>query len=309
MQNLDNILSLEKLDFFARRLVEGFLTGKHKSPFHGFSVEFADHRAYNSGESTKNVDWKLYARTDKLFVKRFEEETNLRCRIILDVSSSMFYPFFDRGSSIDNPNKILYSVYSAASLMKLFKNQRDAVGLSLYSDDLHFHSSCKTTQKHHLVLQNKMIEIIDKSNNLNFKKTSTVNSIHSIASQLKKRSLVLLFTDMFDSDNNIDDIFLSLQHLKFQKHEVIIFHLYDSKTEYDLNFPNTPHKFIDIETNEKIKLNPMDLRKIYKEKSSNFKNHIKLKCLEHKIDLVNVDINQGIEQILSAYLLKRKKMF
>ena len=308
MQDIENILSLEKLDFFARRLVEGFLTGKHKSPFHGFSVEFADHRSYNSGESTRNVDWKLYARTDKLFVKRFEEETNLRCHIVLDVSSSMFYPFL-KDSSINNPNKILYSVYSASSLMKLFKKQRDAVGLSLYSDTLHFHSSCKTTQKHHVMIQNRMIEIVNKSKNLDFKNTSTVNSIHSIASQLRRRSLVLFFTDMFDSYNNLDEIFLSLQHLKFHKHEVVIFHLSDIKTEYDLDFPNTPHKFIDIETNEKISLNPMDLRKVYKEKSSSFQENIKLKCLEHKIDLVNVDINKGIEQILVSYLLKRKKMF
>ena len=126
MQDIDNISSLENLEFFAKNLVEGFITGKHKSPYHGFSVEFAEHRLYNKGESTKHVDWKLFARTDKLFVKKYEEETNLRCQIIIDISSSMFYPQL-KNPSLVNPNKILYSIYSAAALMNLFKKQRDSI--------------------------------------------------------------------------------------------------------------------------------------------------------------------------------------
>lgn len=307
MQDLNNILSLDTLEFFARNLVEGFLTGKHKSPYHGFSVEFAEHRLYNTGESTKDVDWKLYGRTDKLFVKKYEEETNLRCRIIIDVSSSMFYPIAEN-LSLENPNKILYSVYSAVCLMNLFKKQRDSVGLSLFSEDLDFHSENKGTQKHHIILKQEMLKILESSNG-HSKRTLSVDSIHKIASRLHKRSLVIIFTDMLEGSESLSEIFLSLQHLKFNKHEVILFHLSESKTEFNLDFPNTPHKFIDIETLEDIELNPDEIREEYKRRSQQFLKELKIKCLQHKIDLVNIDINMGIEQILVSYLLKRKKMF
>lgn len=306
MQNLDNILSLESLEFFAKNLVEGFITGKHKSPYHGFSVEFAEHRLYNKGESTKHVDWKLFGRTDKLFVKKYEEETNLRCQIIIDASSSMFYPQI-KNPTLSNPNKILYSIYSAAALINLFKKQRDSVGLSLFSDDLYFHSQNKGTNKHHISLKKKMIEVLNSKPE--FKTTSSIESIHKIASRLHKRSLVLLFTDMLDGVEDLSEIFLALQHLKFQKHEVILFHLSENKTEYELDFPNSPHKFIDIETKEEINLNPIEIKKEYQAKSETFLKELKIRCLQHKIDLVEVDVNKGVDQILISYLLKRQKMF
>ena len=306
MQELDNISSLESLEFFARNLVEGFITGKHKSPYHGFSVEFAEHRLYNTGESTKNVDWKLYGRTDKLFVKKYEEETNLRCQIIIDTSSSMYYPKLEN-TSLQNPNKILYSVYAAAALMNLFKKQRDSVGLSMFSDKLDFHSESKTTNKHHISLKKKMVETLN--NKVDFKFTSTIDAIHQIASRLHKRSLVLFFTDMMDGVEDLDEVFLALQHLKFNKHEVILFHLSENKTEFDLEFANSPHKFIDIETKEEVNLNPIEIKKEFKKRSDTFLNELKTRCLQYKIDLVNIDINKGVEEILISYLLKRHKMF
>tara|TARA_B100001741_G_C16506598_1_gene577448 strand:+ start:452 stop:1372 length:921 start_codon:yes stop_codon:yes gene_type:complete len=306
LQNLDNILSLESLEFFSKNLVEGFITGKHKSPYHGFSVEFAEHRLYNKGESTKHVDWKLFGRTDNLFVKKYEEETNLRCQIIIDTSSSMFYPQI-MTPTLSSPNKILYSIYSTAALINLFKKQRDSVGLSLFSDDLYFHSQNKGTNKHHVFLKKKMIEVLNSTPE--FKTTSSIESIHKIASRLHKRSLVLLFTDMLDGVEDLSEIFLALQHLKFQKHEVILFHLSENKTEHELDFPNSPHKFIDIETKEEINLNPIEIKKEYKSKSENFLKELKIRCLQHKIDLVEVDVNKGIDQILISYLLKRQKMF
>ena len=306
MQELDNISSLESLDFFARNLVEGFITGKHKSPYHGFSVEFAEHRLYNTGESTKNVDWKLYGRTDKLFVKKYEEETNLRCQIIIDTSSSMYYPKLEN-TSLQNPNKILYSVYAAAALMNLFKKQRDSVGLSMFSDKLDFHSESKTTNKHHISLKKKMVETLN--NKVDFKSTSTIDAIHQIASRLHKRSLVLFFTDMMDGVEDLNEVFLALQHLKFNKHEVILFHLSENKTEFDLEFANSPHKFIDIETKEEVNLNPIEIKKEFQKRSDAFLNELKTRCLQYKIDLVNIDINKGVEEILISYLLKRHKMF
>ena len=306
MQELDNISSLESLDFFARNLVEGFITGKHKSPYHGFSVEFAEHRLYNTGESTKNVDWKLYGRTDKLFVKKYEEETNLRCQIIIDTSSSMYYPKLEN-TSLQNPNKILYSVYAAAALMNLFKKQRDSVGLSMFSDKLDFHSESKTTNKHHISLKKKMVETLN--NKVDFKSTSTIDAIHQIASRLHKRSLVLFFTDMMDGVEDLNEMFLAIQHLKFNKHEVILFHLSENKTEFDLEFANSPHKFIDIETKEEVNLNPIEIKKEFQKRSDTFLNELKTRCLQYKIDLVNIDINKGVEEILISYLLKRHKMF
>lgn len=306
MQELDNISSLESLEFFARNLVEGFITGKHKSPYHGFSVEFAEHRLYNTGESTKNVDWKLYGRTDKLFVKKYEEETNLRCQIIIDTSSSMYYPKLEN-TSLQNPNKILYSVYAAAALMNLFKKQRDSVGLSMFSDKLDFHSESKTTNKHHISLKKKMVETLN--NKVDFKSTSTIDAIHQIASRLHKRSLVLFFTDMMDGVEDLNEVFLALQHLKFNKHEVILFHLSENKTEFDLEFANSPHKFIDIETKEEVNLNPIEIKKEFQKRSDTFLNELKTRCLQYKIDLVNIDINKGVEEILISYLLKRHKMF
>ena len=139
-----HIEKFENLELLANQVVEGFITGLHKSPFHGFSVEFAEHRLYNSGESTRHIDWKLFARTDKYFVKRFEEETNLRCRIIIDQSSSMFFPNKDN-PSMENPNKLYFSVLCAAALMNLLKRQRDAVGLSLFSDKVNLHTNEKTS--------------------------------------------------------------------------------------------------------------------------------------------------------------------
>jgi len=306
LKDLENISSLEKLEFFARNLVEGFITGKHKSPYHGFSVEFAEHRLYNKGESTKHVDWKLFGRTDKLFVKKYEEETNLRCQIIIDTSSSMYYPL-QKDVSFENPNKIFYSVFASAALMNLFKLQRDAVGLSLFSEDVNFHSDCKTTNKHHISLKKELLKTLHKKEE--FKGTQTIDSIHSIASRLKKRSLVLFFTDMLEGVSNLDSIFLALQHLKFNKHEVVLFHLTEKQTEFELDFSNTPHKFIDIETNEEVNLNPNEIKEGYKKRSMDFLKELKTRCLQYKIDLVEVDINKGAEQILTSYLLKRQKMF
>ena len=243
MQELYNISSLESLEFFARNLVEGFITGKHKSPYHGFSVEFAEHRLYNTGESTKNVDWKLYGRTDKLFVKKYEEETNLRCQIIIDTSSSMYYPQL-QNFSLQKPNKILYSVYAAASLMNLFKKQRDSVGLSMFSDKLDYHSESKTTNKHHISLKRKMVETLN--NKPEFKTTSTIDAIHQVASRLHKRSLVLFFTDMIEGVEDLNEIFLALQHLKFNKHEVILFHLSENKILISPSCQNSPNSISGI---------------------------------------------------------------
>ena len=296
----------ENLDLLANQVVEGFITGLHKSPFHGFSVEFAEHRLYNTGESTKYIDWKLFARTDKLFIKRFEEETNLRCRIIIDQSSSMYFPDKDE-INIDNPNKLYFSVICAASIMNLLKRQRDAVGLSLFSNKVHFHSSDKTSTKHHKFLLNELEKLLNKTKLL--QNSRVVEALHQIAENINQRSLVILFSDMFDNSSKSDYLFSALQHLKFNKHEVVLFHIIDQSKEVKLEYENRPYKFVDMETGEELKLSPNDIKHNYIQQSKEFLNTLKLKCNHLKIDFIEADINSGIKPILFSYLRKRSRFY
>ena len=176
MNNIDQIKLATNIEFFARQVVEGFITGKHKSPYHGFSVEFAEHKLYNNGESTRHIDWKLYARSDKLFIKRFEEETNLRCQLIVDTSSSMYYPKF-KSPSLENPNKLLFSIYSSAVLMNLLKRQRDAVGISVFSDDIEIHTPNKTTLRHHKLLYHELENLLNRDALKDKRKTKDFHTV------------------------------------------------------------------------------------------------------------------------------------
>ena len=307
MENIEQIKIASNIEFFARQVVEGFITGKHKSPYHGFSVEFAEHKLYNNGESTRHIDWKLFARSDKLFVKRFEEETNLRCQIVIDTSSSMFYPNFSN-ISLENPNKIVFSVYASSVLMQLFKKQRDAVGLSTYSAEIENHIIAKTSSRHHQLIYNEFEKILSIDAKLSERKSATISSLHEIAERINQRSLVILFTDLI-SDNNLKDIFDAFRHLKHKKNEVILFHLSDVSKEQKLEFENKPYNFIDVESGENIKINPSHYKKNYVEKVDSYLNKMRLKCLQYKIDLIEVDINKGYDQIITSYLLKRQKIF
>jgi len=296
------------LSLFANQVVEGFITGLHKSPYHGFSVEFAEHRLYNTGESTRHIDWKLFGRTDKLFVKKYEEETNLRCQMVIDVSSSMYYPNFEK-PTLKKPNKLLFSVYAAAVLMNLLKRQRDAVGLSLYAEKVDIHTPSKTTLKHHNLIYHELDNVLRLDSTKEIKRTFSVDAIHQIADNIHKRSLVILFSDMLDNSQVGDEIFSALQHLKYNKHEVILFHVSEPKTELNLDFGNKPIRFVDAETNEEVKLNPIEVKNEYSVSSKKQIDVLKLKCLQYKIEFVELDINKGFEGILTSYLLKRQKMF
>ena len=301
-----HIEKFENLELLANQVVEGFITGLHKSPFHGFSVEFAEHRLYNSGESTRYIDWKLFARTDKYFVKRFEEETNLRCRIIIDQSSSMYFPNNDE-PTIGNPNKLYFSVISAAALMNLLKKQRDAVGLSLFSDKVSLHTKEKTSTKHHQNLLNELERVLNQVPQM--KSSRLVDGLHQIAENIHQRSLVILFSDMFDNSEKSEELFSALQHLKFNKHEVVLFHVIDKSKELEFDYENRPYKFIDLETGDELKLSTSEVKKNFQKQSQEFLNALKLKCVQYKIDYVESDINIGYEPILLSYLRKRAKLY
>lgn len=290
------------LELLARQVVEGFITGLHKSPFHGFSVEFAEHRLYNVGDNVKNIDWKLYARTDKLFSKRYEEETNLRCQFIVDVSSSMYFP-------LKAYNKLNFSVQAVAALIYLLKRQRDAFGLSLFSDQIVLNTPAKSTTTHQKYLFARLEEIL-KAEQMNIK-TNLEQALHQIAELIHKRSLVVVFSDMLNTIHearHIDGLFSALQHLKFNKHEVIIFNVTEKRTEIDFNFENRPYQFVDMETGAMLKTHASKVKDTYLLKIQEYRQAIQLKCNQYKIDMIDADIAQGFYPILQGYLIKRQKM-
>ena len=301
---INQITGFKNLELLAKQVVEGFISGLHKSPFHGFSAEFAEHKIYNNGESTKHIDWKLYAKTDKLYTKRYEEETNLRCHLIIDNSSSMHYPKTKR-FSIDSLNKIGFSVLAGAAIMNLLKRQRDAVGLSIYSDAYEFYSSEKGSERHHQMLLARMNDsLIAKSENV---KTKTYSHLHLIAEKLKRRSLVFLFTDMFQSDLEEIKLFEALQHLKYNKHEVVLFHTFDSKKELSFDFDNRPKRFVDVETGEFVNLYAENIKENYESAVSSYFKELELKCAQYRIKYVKADTNEDFTKILTTYLVERQK--
>lgn len=297
---------LGRLEFLARQAVEGFITGLHKSPFHGFSVEFAEHRLYNAGESTRHIDWKLYGRTDKLFVKRFEEETNLRCQLVLDCSGSMWYP---SGVDADGPelNKLKFAIHSSAALIEMFRRQRDAVGLSLFSDELETHLPAKSSPAHLRMIYHELEQLLDSVNEAR-KGTSTVDALHQIAEASPRRSLVIVFSDLLDRGGDIEELMAALQHLKHNKHEVVLFHVLDGATEIDFSFADRPTIFEDLETGEEIRLHPAEVREAYVGHMAELRKELDLRCAQYRIDWVDVDIAKGVFPVLSAYLVKRAKL-
>lgn len=296
------------LELIARQAVEGFITGLHKSPFHGFSVEFAEHRQYNPGESTRFVDWKLYGKTDKLYVKRFEEETNLRCHLVIDGSSSMYFPVL-KNPTPEHPNKMMFSVYAAAALATLMKKQRDAVGLTCFSDHLEIHTQVKSSMIHNQYLISELEKLLGNTQPEKGKSTDISGSLHQLAEMIHQRSLVIIFSDMMDQTDKYESNFSALQHLKHAKHEVILFHVKDKRLEENLDFENRPYRFVDMESGEVVKLNPIEIKENYQAQARNARNELEQRCGRYGIDYVEADINQGFEGILLPYFFKRQKLY
>ncbi|WP_242204013.1 DUF58 domain-containing protein [Aestuariivivens insulae] len=301
---LNKAEGFKNLELLAKQVVEGFIAGMHKSPFHGFSAEFAEHKIYNRGESTRHIDWKLFAKTDKLYTKRYDDETNLRCHIILDNSSSMHYPKTD-SLAIDNLNKIGFSVLAAAALMQILKKQRDAVGLSIYSDAYDYYAPEKGSERHHQMLLNHLSEaVISKALN---KQTETYRYLHEIAEKIHRRSMIFLFTDMFQTSEDDTRLFEALRHLKYNKHEVILFHVFDKAKELQFDFDNNPKRYIDVETGEHINLYADTIKESYSQSVSAYFEALRLKCAQYKIKYVEADINKDFNNILTTYLIERQK--
>ncbi|MBL7951786.1 MAG: DUF58 domain-containing protein [Flavobacteriales bacterium] len=297
---------LSQLEFHSKQVVEGFLAGLHKSPFHGFSVEFAEHRFYNPGESTRHIDWKLYARTDKLFVKRYEEETNLRCHLIVDASSSMYYPDeVPKGGF----NKVQFATHAAAAFIQLLRKQRDAVGLTTFSDHVLVKEEARSNAVHLRHLMHHLEGLLATDAPARGQKTSVVEALHDIAQRAHRRSLVVILSDMLDSADREAEMFDALQHLRFNKHDIILFHIVDRKHELDLDLADRPYTFVDVETGEQVKAHPAEVRDAYKSAMAERWHRLKLKCGQYRIDLVEADINAGFEPVLMEFLTKRAKLY
>ena len=298
-----NLLSIEQIeaygsiDLIAKSIVEGLISGLHRSPYHGFSAEYAEHRIYNPGESTRHIDWKVYARTGRLYTKSYEEETNLRAYIALDVSSSMYYP----SEQID---KIRFAVYAAASLAHLFCKQRDAVGLFSFSDRIEVERSAKSTQTHLHNLLNDLSSLLSSSKKV--KKTDISKSLHLIADKIPKRSLVVVFSDFLTED--LGSLEHALQHLRYQSHEVILFHVHAQLTEMDLSFKEGPYFFYALEGKGRLKIDPEEIRIVYQKQMKERIHALYLRCGTLGMDFFSVNTSDSFNKTLFACLMKRMNM-
>ncbi|OYU82917.1 MAG: DUF58 domain-containing protein [Flavobacterium sp. BFFFF2] len=302
-QHNATLYGFKHLEVLAHQIVEGFISGMHKSPFHGFSAEFAEHKLYNAGESTKHIDWKLFAKSDRLYTKRYEEDTNLRCHLIIDQSASMHYPQLTTGEPFYR-SKIGFSVMASAILMNLLKKQRDAVGLSIYSDKYDFYAPEKGSDRHHRMLLNQLEGMLEAPKVA--RSTDSITYLHQIAEKMHRRSLIFLFTDLFQEGDSAK-LFQALQHLKHNKHRVVLFHVLHKETESELQLDSKPRKFIDVETGETLQLFAENVQENYKKAVSAHLKDIENACTQYRISYVPVAVENNFDQIMTTYLVERQK--
>jgi uncharacterized protein (DUF58 family) len=296
------LVEFGNLELLAKQVVEGFITGMHKSPLHGFSVEFAEHRIYNQGESTRHIDWKLYGRTDRLYTKKYEEETNLRCQMVIDCSPSMYFPADKR------ENKLTFAIYAAVSLMELLKRQRDAYGISLFHESLMLHTAAKSSPMHQRFVYAELEKFFDTYSPTKNSDTHISKALNEVAQSIPKRGMVIVFTDLWSSGENEEDFMNALSHLKHERHEVVIFHLYSRTIEQEFSLDNRPYILVDMETGEELRMLPNEFKSQYIARYEKGISALKLKCGDLAVDFVPLAIEDGYNEVLTRYLLKRQSM-
>ncbi|HNV30795.1 MAG TPA: DUF58 domain-containing protein, partial [Cyclobacteriaceae bacterium] len=247
------------------------------------------------------IDWKVFARTDRLYTKQYEEETNLRCLIAIDCSSSMYYPK-------DTLQKLKFSIYSASALAYMLNRQRDAVGLCLFSDKIEELTPIRSTPSHLDKVFTLLSNRLKNTNGVVNKSTRVAEVLHEIAEKTHRRSLVIIFSDMFEGGDNDEEIIKALQHLKHNKHEVILFHITDHNTELDFKFEEKPYEFVDLESGEKLMLNPHEIKDQFEKELKEYHLKLKMKCNQLKIDFISANIQDGYSEVLQTYMIKRSKM-
>lgn len=295
---------LAPLELRARKIVEGFISGLHKSPHHGFSVEFAEHRPYNTGDEIKHIDWKVYAKSERLYVKKYEEETNLRCYVLLDTSSSMFFKYFSPWT------KLRYAIHFGSSLMYLMHRQRDACGLITFGEEINKFIPAKSSYSHLRMLFTEFEKLLEREETeaKEQRKTATAKVIHEVAERLNHRSLVVILSDLFENVDEHDQLISSLKHLRHRKHEVLLFNVLEQQSERELDFPNRRLMMQDMETGSQMEVMPAQVREDYKKKVEELTHRFKMACSEFQIDFEELDTQQKFDRSLLAYLNKRKRL-
>lgn len=296
------LVEFGNLELLAKQVVEGFITGMHKSPMHGFSVEFAEHRIYNQGESTRHIDWKLYGRTDRLYTKKYEEETNLRCQMVIDCSPSMYFP------ADKSENKLSFAIYAAVSLMELLKRQRDAYGISLFHESLLLHTAGKSSPMHQRFVYAELEKFFAAYTPTKQSDTHLAKALNEVAQSIPKRGMVMVFSDLWSSSENEEDFMNALSHLKHERHEVVVFHLYSRTIEQDFALDNRPYILVDMETGEELRMLPNEFKSQYIARYEKGLSALKLKCGDLAVDFVPLAIEDGYHEVLTRYLLKRQSM-
>lgn len=302
--NPEILSKLSSLELRAKKVVEGFISGLHKSPFHGFSVEFAEHRPYNPGDDFKHIDWKVYAKKERFYVKQYEEETNLRSYIMLDTSSSMLFKHFGEWT------KLRYGIHYAASLMYMMHRQRDACGLIPFNSEIDSFIPAKSTYAHlrqiYTELERELIR--EEKKDQEKRKTASAQAIHEVAERLNHRSLVVIITDLFENVGEHEEIISALKHLRHRKHEVLLFNVLEKKSERDLDFPDQRFVFEDMEIDEEVEVLPAQVREDYQKKVAEYTKKFKMACSEFEIDFEEMDTQSSFDKSLLAYLTKRKRL-
>lgn len=284
---------LKNLELIARFIVEGFLVGLHKSPFHGFSVEFSEHRQYMPGDNIRDIDWKVYGRTDRYYIKQYEEETNLKANILLDISGSMGY-------TSHKITKLQYATYLAAAFSYLFLKQRDAVGLALFSDKIHRYLPPKSTNSYIKFLLKELEKAKPQP-----KPTVVSQVLHTLAEKIKRPGLIILFSEFLYED--AAKILEGLRHFRYYNHEVIVFNILDPNDRF-FNFKDEA-TFVDLETNEELKTQPFLIQQNYRKLVEEFYAELKHECYNMQVDFQNILTTESFDKAMMRYLIKRKRLY
>ncbi|WP_340103610.1 DUF58 domain-containing protein [Rhodohalobacter sp. 8-1] len=295
---------LAPLELKARKIVEGFVSGLHRSPYHGFSVEFAEHRPYNQGDDFKHIDWKVYGKSERFYVKQYEAETNLRAHIALDVSSSMYFRHFADWS------KLRYAIHFASALAYMMNRQRDATGLTLFDEDIRLRLPEKSTRSHLRLIYQHLEEELEqeKKRSKDQRSSASADALHSLAEKLDRRSLVVILTDLFENVDGHDALISALRHLRHQKHEVLLFNVLEHKSERELDFSDGKFLFEDMETGSEIEVIPSQVKDDYKAKVNEYTHKFKIACSDALVDFEEIDTQKSLDLALLAYLNKRKRL-
>ena len=297
--NPEILSQIKGLELKAKKIIEGFIAGLHKSPYHGFSVEYAEHRPYNTGDDFKHIDWKVYAKKERFYVKQYEEETNLRCFLVLDTSSSMYFKHKAQWTKLE------YSAYLAAAMAYLMQGQRDAVGFASFADTLRTILPAKGTRRHlrRIFLEIEPYLTINKGDF-----TASAAALHELAERIHQRSLVVIFTDLFENIETHDALISALKHLRHRKHEIILFNITEHYTELNLNLEYERYLLEDLESGEQLEISPAQIAQDYRAKVTMYLQRFKQACNEFQIDFESVSTEQPFSEALIHYLKKRSRL-